>query len=108
MPITGNAFSDYRDVIVRFNASEGLDIVGQTAQLACPPDAYKAALAKVAQIEAQYAADSTSVVDKTAQAVVCTGANRYQLHSFLLTLDISAADYTFIWVETVPNAESLA
>jgi len=107
MAIKGNAFSEYRDVIVQFNLSEGLDIVGQTAQEAMSIDAYKAALNKVADIEAKYAADSTSVVDLAAVNVVMTGTSRYKLYSFNLTLDISAGLYRFVWIETVPNAAGL-
>jgi len=108
MAIKGNAFSEYRDVIVQFNLSEGLDIVGQTAQEAMSPDAYKAAFNKVAEIEAKYFADSTSVVDLSDVTVVFTGTSRYKLYSFQLTVDISAGLYRFVWNETVPNADGLS
>jgi len=102
------AFTEHRDVIVQFNLSEGLDIVGQTAQEAMSLDAYKAALNKVAEMEDSYAADSSSIVDLSDVLVVFTGTSRYKLYSFQLTVDISAALYRFVWNETVPNAAGLS
>lgn len=108
MPVTGNAFSEYRNVIVTFNGNEGVDIVGETPQVAMGLDAYKAAIKKVEEIEAQYAADPTSVSDLADVTVVMTGTSRYKLHSFQLTLTIATGVYVFIFNETVPNAESLS
>ena len=105
---TGNAFSEYRNVIIRFNTSEGQDIVDQDAQVAMGIDAYKACIFKVAELEAQYADDPASVTDKADVTVVFTGTSRYKLYSFQLTLDISEADYTFVYNETVPNADELS
>ena len=102
------AFTEYRDVIVTFNASEGVDIVGQTAQEAIGIDAYKAALNKVSELESQYAADPTSVTDLSNVTVVFTGTSRYKLYSFQLTVTIATGSYQFVWNETVPNADSLA
>lgn len=95
------AFTEYRDVIVTFDD-------GVAAQEAMSLDAYKAALNKVAELEAQYAADSTSVADLSDVTVIFTGTSRYKLYSFQLTLDISAGDYEFVWNETVPNADGLS
>lgn len=92
------ANSEFRDVKIAFVNSVG----------AMSIDAYKAAVLKVSQMEDQYGADPTSVADLTDVAAVFTGASRIKLYSFTLTVDISAAEYAFTYVETVPNAESLS
>ena len=108
MAIAGNALTEYRDVIVEFNLSQAVDIVGQTPQEAMSLDAYKAAVNKVAEIEAQYAVDNTAVADLSDVTLVFTGASRYKLYSFQLTLDISVGLYRFVWNETVPNSAGLS
>jgi hypothetical protein len=102
------AYSEIRNVIVSFNDAEGQDIADQTAQVAMSLDAYKAAINKVVELEYKYSQKPASVVDLTDQSIVFTGTSRYQLYSFTLTLDISAAKYDFTFVETVPNADSLS
>ena len=108
MAIAGNALTEYRDVIVEFNLSQAVDIVGQTPQEAMSLDAYKAAVNKVAEIEAQYAVDNTAVADLSDVTLVFTGTSRYKLYSFQLTLDISVGLYRFVWNETVPNSAGLS
>ena len=108
MAIKGNALTEYRDVIVQFNLSEGVDIVGQVVQRAMSLDAHKAAINKVAEIEAEYAADNTAVADLSDVTLVFTGTSRYKLYSFQLTLDISEGLYKFVWNETVPNSAGLS
>ena len=49
------AISGYRSVTIAFDDAAGQDIVAQTAQIAAPINAFKAALAKVEEIEGQYA-----------------------------------------------------
>ncbi len=98
MPTRGNAFTEARNVIINYTPED----------TAIPIDAYKAVVRHVETIEAQYALNNASVVDLTAVSTPITGTHRFQLHVFNLTLDISAADYTFAYVETVPNHESIS
>ena len=101
------AFSEIRDVKVFFNTSEGLDIIGQTAQEAMSIDAYKACIGKVEEIESAYF-NNPSLADLANALVVFTGTSRYKLYSFQLTTTVATGTYVFVWNETVPNADLLA
>jgi len=101
------AFSEIRDVKVFFNASEGVDIVSQTAQEAMSIDAYKAAIGKVEELESAFY-KNPSLANLTDKLIVFTGTSRYKLYSFQLTTVFANAEYTFVWNETVPNAEGLS
>ena len=101
------AISEYRNVIVTFNDAAGQNIVDQTAQLVCPIDAYKAAMVKVEEIESVYATTG-AFTDLAGASVLVTGTTPYQVHVFELTTTIADAEYQFIYVETVPNAESVS
>lgn len=102
------AISEFRNVTVTFNDAVGQDIVDQTAQIASGIDAYKAALGFVEEYEGKYALDSANVGDLSAVDVILTGTNPYQIHAFTVTVDISAASYNFIFVETVPTVDDLS
>jgi hypothetical protein len=103
-----NAISEYRDVKIAFDDAAGQDIVDQTAQIAAPIDAFKAALEVVARMEGQYAKDNSSVSDLTDQTVLATGNLPFQIHVFTVTVDISAGDYIFVYVETVPTSDDVS
>jgi hypothetical protein len=97
MPIRGNAYSAFRNVIISYTADEAM-----------PIDAYKAVLGFVETNESKYSRDTNSVGDLTNVATPLTGTSRFDLHVFNVTVDISAATYTFDYVETVPNADSIS
>lgn len=91
------AFTDIRDVIVTFENSAG----------AMSPDAFKAAINKVEEIENLFFQDPT-FQNLTGVTTVMTGTSRYKLYSFELTTTLSTATYDFTYLETVPNVESLS
>ena len=100
------AISEYRDVIVTFNDAAGQDIGDQTEQLAMPIDAYKAAMVKVEEIESTYATLG-AFTDLSGASILAVGSTPYQVHVFELTTTVANGEYMFIYVETVPNAESV-
>lgn len=102
------AISEYRNVSVAFDDAAGQDIVDQTAQIAAPIDAFKAAMELVAKMEGQYAQDNSSVSDLSDASIIVTGTSPNQVHVFTATVDISAADYIFIYVETVPTIDDVS
>lgn len=91
------AFSEIREVKIKFNNTAG----------AMSLDAYKAAIEKVQQIESNYASDAT-LANLAAAPLVFTGTSRYKLYSFTLTTTLATGIYAFVYVETVPNADSLS
>lgn len=91
------AFTDIRDVIVTFDNALG----------AMSPDAYKAAINKVEEIENLFFQDPT-FQDLAGVTTVMTGTSRYKLYAFQLTTTLSTATYDFTYIETVPNVESLS
>lgn len=94
------AFSEIRNVIVTFDN-------GTDAQLAMPIDAYKAALERVAQLESDYL-DNPSLANLAGADVAITGTQKYKLYHFELTTTFATGTYEFVFVETVPNADSLS
>lgn len=104
-----HALSEARNLKIMFNDAVGKAIIDQTAQLAMPIDAYKAALELVAREEGDYRmGGSSAVADKTSQPVLVTGAMPFQIHVFELTSVMATGDYTFIYVETVPSPEDVS
>lgn len=101
------AFSEIRDVKIFFNDSEGKGIIDQTAQEAMSIDAYKAVLNKVAELESAYE-NNPSLANLAAASVAITGTSRYKLYHFTVTTTFASGEYTFIFVEEVPNADSLS
>lgn len=91
------AFTDIREVTVIFDNAVG----------AMSPDAYKAAINKVEQLESDFL-NNPALVDLADVPAVFTGTSRYRLYSFTLTTVFATGTYTFTYVETVPNAESLS
>ena len=91
------AFSDIRDVKVSFDNTAG----------AMSIDAFKAAINQVQIIEGNYLNDP-SLADLAGAASVFTGTSRYKLYSFTLTTTMATGIYAFVYVETVPNADSLS
>lgn len=102
------AITEFRNVTVAFDDAAGQDIVGQTPQIAAPVDAFKAAMGFVEENEGKYALDNTAVGDLSAASVILTGTTPYQIHVFTVTTDISAGDYIFIYVETVPTVDDIS
>ena len=92
------AFTDIRNVIVTFN---------NIANGAMSPDAYKAAINKVEELECDYL-NNPALANLSDVTAVFTGTSRFKLYSFQLTVDFSAGTYAFVYNETVPNAESLS
>lgn len=92
------AFTDIREVTITFdNATNG----------AMSPDAYKAAINKVEELEAKNL-NTPILAALVAVPTVITGTSRYKLYSFNLDADFEGGIYNFEYVETVPNAESLS
>lgn len=91
------AFTDIRNVEITFDMTAG----------AASPDAYKAAINKVEELESAYFNDPSlaNLADVTA---VFTGTSRFKLYSFQLTTTFATGTYAFVYNETVPNAESLS
>lgn len=102
------AITEFRNVTVAFDDAAGQDIVDQTAQIAAGIDAFKAALGFVEEYEGKYALDSANVGDLTDVTVIRTGTNPYQIHVFTVNVDISAAEYIFVFVETVPTVDDIS
>ena len=78
-----------------------------------PIDGYKALVKKVEDFESIYlnsldsAGVSQGLSDLTAVKSVATGNTPYRLHVFNVTTVYATGTYTFDYVETVPNAESI-
>ena len=71
------------------------------------PDAYKACLNKVEELESAYL-NNPALVDLADVTAVFTGTSRFKLYSFQLTTTFATGTYAFVYNETVPNAESLS
>jgi|TARA_R100000541_G_scaffold56656_1_gene66207 hypothetical protein len=91
------AFTDIREVVVTFDNAAG----------AMSPDAYKAAINKVEELEG-LAFQDPNISDLTNVTTVMTGTSRYRLYSFDLSVKFNLGEYDFIYIETVPNVESLS
>lgn len=91
------AFSDIRNVKISFVNTAG----------AMSTDAFKAAISKVEEIEYERL-KNPALANLTSQPTVFTGTSRYKLYSFTLTAILTTGTYTFTYVETVPNADSLS
>jgi len=101
------AITSYRNVTIAFDDAAGQDIVDQTAQIAAPPNAFKAALEKVQEIEGEYA-KTGSFTDLAAATLILTANNPHEIHVFTVTTTIASGDYIFIYVETVPTIEDIS
>ena len=97
-----NSISEIRNVIVTFDD-------GTAAQLGAPIDSYKAAMEKVAVLEGDFAKKGASLVpDLTDAVALITGTQATQLHVFTLTTVMATGNYEFVYVETVPDADSVS
>ena len=90
------AFTDIRGVEITIDA-DGNKI---------SPDAYKAAINRVEEMESAFLNDP-DLEDLADVTTVMTGTSRYRLYSFQLTTTFADGVYAFVYNETVPNAESL-
>ena len=91
------AFTDIREVTVTFDNLAG----------AMSPDAYKAAINKVEELESAFL-NNPALADLAGVSAVFTGTSRFKLYSFTLTTTFATGTYAFVYVETVPNAELLS
>lgn len=100
-----SVLQNYRNVTIAFTGG------------AFPPDAYKAALRRVEQLEELYSKNSSladlgtpAVVDPPAAAIpavlVLTGTAPYKVYVFEVLADFSAATYAFEFIEEAPNVET--
>lgn len=97
-----NAISEARNVTVTFDD-------GTAAQLAMPIDAYKAAIEKVEVMEGRFAKlGAAGVPDLAGASVLVTGSLPFQIHVFTVTTTMASGDYEFVYVETVPDADSVS
>jgi len=94
------AHTGYREVSINFEA-----LTTDTAAPVAPLDYYKAAVKKVEELESAYAANNSAVGDLTDVDVLLTGALATQVHSAVLTVDISAALYIFEYTDTFASIE---
>lgn len=102
-----NSISEFRSVTVAFDNAAGKDIVNQTAQVAAPVDAIKAAIRLVKENEGNYNRYGASgVPDLVNKTILCTGSIPNVIHQFTLTTVMANASYVFIYVATKPNADS--
>ena len=69
-------------------------------------DGIKAVVKKVEDIEKLHV--NVAQADLTDAVVVITGATPYAVYSYTLTNVMATATYTFTYVETAPNNESLS
>ena len=97
-----NAITEARNVTVTFDD-------GTAAQIAMPIDAYKAAIEKVTAIEGKYAKlGAAAVPDLTGVSVLMTGNLPFQIHVFTVTTVMASGSYELVYVETVPDADSVS
>ena len=76
------------------------------AAVAAPIDAYRAAVAKLEEIEGKYA--TSGFTDLAAATVLVTGAFAHQIHVFTVTTTVATGIYSFVYVETVPDASQVS
>jgi hypothetical protein len=106
---TKQSISEFRNVKIELSDALGQDIVDQTAQIAAPVDAYKAALEVVAELEGKYAKlGASGAPDLTGATVLKSGAIAHQIHVFTVTTVMADAEYVFIYVETVPTSDDVS
>lgn len=101
------AIGEFRSVTVAFDDAAGQDILDQTAQVAAPLDAFKAAMRLVKENEGNYNRyGAAGVPDVTAKTILATGSLNNVIHQFTLTTVMATGSYIFIYVATKPNADS--
>lgn len=99
------AISEYRNVTMAFDDAAGQDILDQTAQVAAPLDAFKAATRLVKENEANYARYGASgVPDLAGKTLKATGSDPNVIHTFTLTTTMATGTYIFLYVGTEPFA----
>ena len=104
-----NAISGYRTVKVAFDDAAGQAIVDQTAQIAAPIDAFKAAIGFVEKREGVYAKlGASGAPDLTDASIIVTGALPFQIHVFTVTTVMATGNYIFVYVETVPTVDDVS
>lgn len=90
-----------------FTDIRGIELIVDTGGEKVSPDFYKAVLNKAEQLEDNYL-NNPALEDLAEVSTVFTGTSRYRLYSCTLTTVFADGTYTFTYVETVPNAESLS
>ena len=102
MAFIKRAQSGFRNVTVEFsNASTVVD-GSETAQIAAPIDAFKAALRKVEELEGTFfLGGATAAPDLAAATVLTSGTRIDTLYQFTVTSTMATGAYVFIYVGEV-------
>lgn len=101
------ALSQGRAVKIFFNNAEAELDGSEVAQIAMSVDAYKAAINKVEELEG-LVREGTQPADLAAATILITGTSSRAIHKFTVTTTFASGEYTFIFVETADNVESLS
>mgnify|MGYP003402218164 FL=1 len=71
----------------------------------CTPDAYKALIRRIEDMEVKYSTNTSSVSDVTAASAVVTGTTPFKIYVFTLTSVMATGTYTAVYAGDAPSNE---